>query len=82
MTIPAHQRLDGHQTIISQREDRLVLHPQLLTLKRPLQIRLQPVTLKDRRAHRQLKHRRATLATPLGVIHRHVGVTDHLIGML
>ena len=78
--IPARQRLEAGDRAVLQPHDRLVQHLDLLALDGAAQFRFhgQPVGLA--RAHRRLEHLDAVAADALGVIHRQLGVLEHLLG--
>ena len=79
--IPARQRLEAGNGAILQPHDRLVQHLDLLALDGAAQFRFhgQPVGLA--RAHGRLEDFDAVAADPLGVIHRELGVLEHLLGV-
>ncbi len=77
--LPAQQRLDRHDRVVVQRDDRLIGDPQLAALQRPAQIVLQRETRDGAQAHRTIEHLEAPASAALGLIHGGVGVA-HEIG--
>ena len=77
--VPARQRLEAGDGAVLEPHDRLVEDRDLLALERAAQLRFerQPVGLA--RAHRRLEHLDAVAADALGVIHRKLGVLEHLL---
>ena len=78
--IPARQRLEAGDGAILEPHDRLIEDGDLLALERAAQLGFerQPVGLA--RPHRRLEHLDAVAADALGVIHRELGVLEHLLG--
>ena len=80
--VPARQRLEAGDGAVVEPHDRLVEDGDLVALDRAAQIGFdrQPVGLA--RAHRRLEHFDAVAAAALGVIHRELGVLEHLFAAL
>ena len=78
--VPARQRLEARHRAVLQPHDRLVENGDLFALQRPPQLGFerQPVGLA--RAHRRLEQLDAVAADALGVIHRQLGILEHLLG--
>ena len=78
--IPARQRLEAGDGAILQPHDRLVEHLDLLALDGAAQFGFQRQAVGLARAHRRLEDLDAVAADALGVIHRQLGVLEHLLG--
>ena len=76
--VPAHQRLEAGDRAVLQPHDRLVEDRDLVALERAAQIGFhrEPVVLA--RAHRRLEHLDAVAADALAVIHRKLGILQHV----
>ena len=80
--LPAHQCLGADDLLRAQFHDRLKDQRQFLPLERLAQVGLQLDAIQHRRMHAAFIQHRARLAACLGVIHRHVGVAQHLVSRL
>ena len=78
--VPARQRLEARDRAVLQPHDRLVEDGDLLALQRAAQLGFQRQAVGLARAHRRLEHLDAVAADALGVIHRELGVLEHLLG--
>ena len=78
--VPARQRLEARDRAILQPHDRLVEDGDLLALQRPAQLRFERQPIGLARAHRRLEQLDAVAADALGVIHRKLGILEHLFG--
>ena len=78
--IPARQRLEAGDRAILQAHDRLVEDGDLLALERAAQLGFQRQPVGLARPHRRLEQLDAVAADALGVIHRKLGVLEHLFG--
>src|SRR5262244_1489216 len=77
--VPARQRLEARDGAVLEPDDRLVEDGDLLALERPAQLGLDGEAVGLARAHRRLEHLDAVAADPFGVIHRELGVLEHLL---
>ena len=78
--VPARQRLEAGHRAVLEPHDRLVEDGDLFALERPAQVRLERPTVGLARAHRGLEQLDAVAADALGVVHRELGVLEHLLG--
>ena len=78
--VPARQRLEAGDRAVLQPHDRLVEDGDLVALERAAQLRFEREAVGLARAHRRLEHLDAVAADALGVIHRELGVLEHLLG--
>ena len=78
--LPAHERLEGHDAVLGERDDRLVLHHELVFLQRAAQIGLELEPGHRRRVHLGFVDAVAAFALALGAVHRGVGVAQELVG--
>ena len=78
--VPARQRLEAGDGAVLQPHDRLIEDSDLVALERPAQLGFQRQPVGLARAHRRLEHFDAVAADALGVIHRKLGVLEHLVG--
>ena len=77
--LPADQRLHAVDPAALQIDDRLVEERQLLPLDRGPERGLEVEPLADVGIHPRLVRLRATLAVPLGGVHRHVRVPKQVV---
>ena len=77
--VPAHQRLEAGDGLVLQPHDRLVEHLDLLAAERAAEIRFERREVAAVLAERRPERLDAVAAEPLGVIHAHLGVPDHLL---
>ena len=78
--VPARQRLEAGDRAVLQPHDRLVEDGDLVALERAAQLGFERQAVGLARAHRRLEHLDAVAADALGVIHRELGVLEHLLG--
>ena len=78
--VPARQRLEAGDRAVLEPHDRLIEDRDLLALERAAQVRFERQAVGLARAHRRLEHLDAVAADALGVIHRELGVLEHLLG--
>ena len=78
--IPARQRLEAGDRAVLQPHDRLIEDRDLVALERAAQFGFERQAVGLARAHRRLEHLDAVAADALGVIHRKLGVLEHLLG--
>ena len=76
--VPAQQRLEARDRAILQPHDRLVQHRHLVAFERAAQIGLHREAVALARAHRGLEHLDAIAADALAVIHRKLGILQHV----
>ena len=80
--LPAHERLERHDAVLGERDDRLVLHDELVVLQRAAQVGLELEPGDRRRVHLGFVDAVAALALALGPVHRGVGVAQELVGVV
>ena len=73
------KRLEARDRAVLEPDDRLVQDGDLLALDRAAQVGLERQAVGLARAHRRLEHLDAVAADALGVIHRELGVLEHLL---
>src|SRR5207249_4178587 len=76
--VPTRQRLEAGYRAVVEPHDRLVEDGDFLALKRTAQIGLERQAVGLARPHRGLEHLHAIAADALGVIHRKLGIFQHL----
>ena len=76
--VPAQQRFETRYRAVFQPDDRLVQHRHLVAFERTAQIALHRQAVALARAHRRLEHLDAIAANALAVIHRKLGVLEHI----
>ena len=80
--VPPHECLGTDHLLRGQFHDRLVDQHQFIAFDRLAQVGLQFDAIQHRGMHATLVQHGARLAACLGVVHRHVGVAQHLVGRL
>ena len=80
--VPAHQRFGPDDLLRAQLHDRLIHHRQFATIHCLAQIGLQLDAVQHGRMHAAFVQHGARLAARLGMIHRDVGVAQHLVRSL
>ena len=78
--LPADECLERDHPVLGERDDRLVLHDELVFLQGSAQVGLELEPGDRRRVHLGLVDPEATLALALGAVHRGVGVAEQLVG--
>ena len=78
---PAHERLEVIRAFVVEIDDRLVVHLELLAFHRRAELGLQPETGHHPGVHRGVEHGTRTAAARLGVVHRDVGIAQHVLGV-
>ena len=78
--MPARQRLEGRDLARSQVVQRLVFHRQRALGQRTAEVGLQPHPLRHLQVQAGVEQRVAGLAGQLGLVHRGVGVAQHVGG--
>ena len=78
--IPARQRLEAGDRAVLEPHDRLIEDRDLVALERAPQLRFERQPIGLARPHRRLEQLDAVAADALGVIHRELGVLEHLLG--
>ena len=76
--VPARQRLEAGDPARGQLEQRLVGDRQLAGGERAAQVALQPHAVRHLGVQRAVEQRVARLAGGLGLVHRGVGVAQHV----
>jgi hypothetical protein len=74
--LPARERLHGHDIPALERDDRLVVDPQLAADQRTAHLHLQPECLHRVAVHRLVEELVTRAAESLRTVHRRVGVTE------
>ena len=77
---PAHQRLDPHDLLALEVDDRLVDEEELVRLERVGQVHLQVHAVLRRGLHRGLEQHIAFLALGLRLVQRQVRILEQLLG--
>ena len=78
--VPARQGLETRHRTVLEPHDRLVEDGDLLALQRAAQLGFERQAVGLARAHRRLEHLDAVAADALAVIHRKLGILEHLFG--
>ncbi len=80
--LPAHQRLDAEELGRLEVDDRLELQEELVAGQRLVQVVLEPQALAQLFLHARVEHDVPSLAGGLRVVHRDVGVAQHVLGVV
>jgi hypothetical protein len=78
--ISPDQRLEAGDSAIGERDNRLVMKLERLSLDGPSEVGLQPEALQRVRVHRRVEHRKTRPSTRLGAPHGEVGAAQHKLG--
>src|SRR5262245_27820635 len=77
--VPARQRFEARDRTVLETDDRLIEDRDLLALKRAAQFGFERQAVGLARAHRRLEQLDAVASDALGVIHRELGILQHLV---
>ena len=80
--VPAQQRLESADAPVSQGNNRLVVQLELVPLDRVAEVGLDEQALLGRHPHRGVEDLKARFAKLLGPVHRGVGVSKYVRGLL
>src|SRR5688500_1871589 len=80
--LPSYESLETRDASRAQRDERLVVQPELALIDSSPEIRLQLKSRQRVAVHRAIEHLVAGAARGLGAIHRHIGAAKELLGLL